>query len=297
MDSPTIRTVGGKENLTFRARNPLTKKYVTKSFCLNKWDREEAEKIGTEWKRDLLLQWETQTKEDNVKWEPTARTKEAMSSPDVSLYPNITDDWSLDSFTNLLNPNTGNTIALIGSSKSGKTTFLKELYKKTFMPMDFITTLFSASLHADIYKDIPKSVVRASDYYPEIIFDAYKINKKTDNHYKFLFMLDDIVDQKENESLKKCFTIYRNSLISTILSVQDIILFKKTNRNQCNYYYFFKLNSDESITDVVKKFLTSYLPGKTIESKVNAYRKLTEDHYFLMLNSLDQTIQRGKLIF
>jgi ABC-type phosphate/phosphonate transport system ATPase subunit len=51
----------------------------------------------------------------------------------------------------------GVSMGLIGASRSGKSTFLKYMYKTHFKK--HVTTLFSQNTHADIYKDFGKNVI------------------------------------------------------------------------------------------------------------------------------------------
>ncbi|WP_440233778.1 hypothetical protein, partial [Escherichia coli] len=66
-------------------------------------------------------------------------------------------------------------------------------------------------------------MAKAPAYVPAAIDEMYKINKDTKNHYPFLAILDDVVTAKFDKTLLKSFTIYRNSGITTIMSVQNPI--------------------------------------------------------------------------
>lgn len=192
----------------------------------------------------------------------------------------------------LPDPETGGcSFALIGSTRSGKTTFLLDILGKYFPK--HITTLMSPSIHAPIYKEI-ESAVACPLYCPRLIKEAYTINSKCGNHYPFCFILDDVVDKKFDKELLKLLTIYRNSGISCILSAQSLKLLNTASRGNINVVLLGKLNSDEAIEQVVRAYLMSYLPGKVTE-KVVAYKALTAGHHWIVVNNYSGEIFRTKL--
>lgn len=186
----------------------------------------------------------------------------------------------------------GVSIGLIGSTRSGKTTLLKYLIDKYFD--EHIPILMSNSIHAPIYKEID-GCIKSPIYSPRIIREGYEINRKCDNHYPFLFILDDVVDKKFDKELLKLLTIYRNTGLSAIISVQSPILLNSASRGNINFVMLGRLNSDESIEKVVRMYLMSYLEGK-IEDKVRAYKKLTENHFFILVNNLTGEVTRFKIM-
>jgi GTPase SAR1 family protein len=194
---------------------------------------------------------------------------------------------------NIPDPETGGmTVALIGSTRSGKTTLLKHILDKEFDK--HIGVLMTPSLHADIYKDI-KSLARAPYYLPRVIDEAYKVNKETKNHYPFLMVLDDVVTAKFDRTLMKSFTIYRNSGITTIMSAQNPIIFNSTTRGNFNAVLLGYLNSDEACEKAVRMFCFASIPGKNIEAKIAEYKRLTADHHWLYIDHLSGDMYRFKL--
>jgi hypothetical protein len=185
----------------------------------------------------------------------------------------------------------GVSFALIGSTRSGKTTLLRYILEKYFEK--FITILMSNSIHAPIYKEID-DCVKSPVYSPRIIKEGYEINRKTNNHYPFLFVLDDVVDKKFDKELLKLLTIYRNSGLSTIICVQSPILLNSASRGNINFVCLGRLNSDESIERVVRMYLMSYLPGR-IDEKIRAYKAMTEGHHFILVNNLSGDVTRFKI--
>ena len=185
----------------------------------------------------------------------------------------------------------GCSFALIGSTRSGKTTLLLDILTRYFPK--HITTLMSPSIHASIYKDIEKAVP-CPMYCPRLIQEAYAINSKTKNHYPFCFILDDVVDKKFDKELLKLLTIYRNSGISCIICSQSLKLLNTASRGNVNIVLLGKLNSDEAIEQVVRAYLMSYLPGR-VEEKVREYKKITDNHHWLVINNHSGDVFRTKL--
>jgi GTPase SAR1 family protein len=184
--------------------------------------------------------------------------------------------------------------AVIGSSKSGKTTFIKYLLKKQFD--DDIKILFTQSLHNDIYTSMKQKMLVAPGYIPDVVKTCYKINKATKNHYKFLMVIDDLIGAKNDKEMTKLLCLYRNSACSAIVSGQDITLLSPTGRANCNYMCLFYQNTDARCEDNVKQFLRSYFPRNlTMDEKIELYKRLTADHAFLFIDNLNNTIVRCRL--
>lgn len=194
---------------------------------------------------------------------------------------------------NIPDPKTGGmTVALVGSTRSGKTTLLKHILETRFQ--SHCGVLMTPSLHASVY-DGMKSLARAPFYVPRIIDEMYSINRKTSNHYPFLAVLDDIVTAKFDRTLLKSFTIYRNSGITTIMSVQNPIIFNSVTRGNFNAVILGYLNSDEAVEKVIRMFCFTLIPGKGIEEKIHTYKELTKDHHWIYIDHLEGTNVRFKL--
>lgn len=184
--------------------------------------------------------------------------------------------------------------ACIGSSKSGKTTFLKYLLAKHFE--DDLKVLLTQSPQADIYTSMKKECAFAPAYIPDIIKTCYEINKNTKNHYGFCIIVDDVVGARNDKQMTRLLCLYRNSRCSAIVSGQDLTLISPTGRANVNNVCLFWQNTDNRIEDNIKHFLRSYFPRSlSLEEKIELYRKLTADHCFLWLNNLDNTLKRCRL--
>lgn len=117
----------------------------------------------------------------------------------------------------------GQTLALFGSSYSGKTTLLVHFLNNIVKSKTFdVILLFTESMNAGPLDNLDPSIIKCLGYHPDIVNLAYKINLKTENRYKFLVVLDDCVNLRNNKTLEKQILLYRNSNITTILSTQYI---------------------------------------------------------------------------
>jgi hypothetical protein len=187
----------------------------------------------------------------------------------------------------------GVTMAMIGSTRSGKTTLLKHSILNVFK--DHLGVLMSPSLHAPIYQEMGKSMIKCPEFVPAVIDECYKINKGTKNHYPFAVVLDDVVTAKFDKTLMKSFTIYRNSGITTLMSVQNPVILNSVTRGNFNYCLLGYLNSDEAVERVIRMFCFTDIPGRNIEAKIHEYKRLTEGHHWLFLDFLTGERYRFKL--
>jgi GTPase SAR1 family protein len=187
----------------------------------------------------------------------------------------------------------GISICMIGSTRSGKTTFLKYLLRNYFK--DHISVLMSPNIHAHAYDDVHKDVIQTDEFRPQIIQDMYTINRKCDNHYEFNVILDDIVTAKFNKDLLKLFTTHRNAGISGLMCIQSPILLNSAMRGNLNLVLLGYMNSDESCEKVIRMFCYASIAGRNIEAKIHEYKRLTADHHWLVVNNLTGEFYRTKL--
>ena len=188
----------------------------------------------------------------------------------------------------------GNSIAMIGSTRSGKSTALAYVLDKYFKK--HISVLMTNSPQADIYKSM-KHCIQSPQYLPKVLKDMYTINRDTNNHYDFLAILDDVVSGvKFDKEILKMLTIYRNSDISAIITAQAITLMNSAGRTNINFVLLFKLNSDEQIEKCIKFYLSSYFPpDMKMLDKIRYYRSATEDHHFFVIDTLNGEVYRTKI--
>lgn len=192
--------------------------------------------------------------------------------------------------------NGGVSISLIGTSRSGKTTLLKYIYRTHFQK--YITTMFSMNRQADIYKDLDDKVIISDRFHSELLREAHEINSLCDNKYPFLFISDDYVDPKikNDQEITRALTIYRNANISTIFSFQGRILMSAVGRNNSNYIVILKQQTPSEYENVIKEFLSMYLPtGMTMREMVEFCMHATADHQFFFIDNIEGKCYLSKL--
>lgn len=276
--------------------DPKTGKQKHKQFSLKKYTKEQAEKMAEEWKKTIRGHNDVSSSESE-----TEAVKAVPSQPLALDIPSNIDayvaQFPIEEFDFERNPDKAMnacSFCIIGSSKSGKTTFLKYLLKEQFK--DDIKLFMTQSPQADIYNSIRKSTVFSPEYVPEMIKECYKINKETNNHYPFCVIIDDVVGAKGDKQMTKLLCLYRNSRCSAVCVGQDFSMLNPTGRANVNNICLFYTNTDNRIEDNIKLFLRSYLPRSlSMEEKLILYRKLTEDHCFLWIDCLNNTIKRCRL--
>lgn len=189
----------------------------------------------------------------------------------------------------------GCSILMLGSGRSGKTTALKYIIDRYFK--QHCGVIFSQSAKAFAYQNMNYPLLPlCSVFIPELMNDAYHINKETKNTYPFLFVLDDCPLVKNDKQLLKLLTIYRNSGISGVVCVQSPTLLNPTCRSNFTYVMLFKQNSTEQIEQTIKGWLRGYFPkGWSYEQKIEWYKLATDDHHFILLDNWNGTIQRCKI--
>jgi len=189
----------------------------------------------------------------------------------------------------------GCSVLMLGSGRSGKTTALKYIIDKYFGK--HCGVIFSQSAKAHAYRHMKYPMLPLSSVFiPDLMNDAYHINKETKNHYPFLFVLDDCPLAKNDKELLKLLTIYRNSGISGVVCVQSPTLLNPTCRSNFTFVMLFKQNSTEQIEQTIKGWLRGYFPkGYTYEEKIDWYKKATDDHHFILIDNWNGTIQRCKI--
>jgi len=183
--------------------------------------------------------------------------------------------------------NGGVSIALIGASRSGKTTMMKYLYNRHFKK--HITMMFTMNPHADIYKDFGSKILTCEEYLPELMHEAHEINSICDNKFPFCFVSDDFVSFKikNDAEVLKALTIYRNANVSSIWSFQGRTLMSAVGRNQINYICVFKQQTPLEWENVIKEFLSMWLPtGMTMREMVDFCRIATQDHQFFFIDNI-----------
>ena len=190
--------------------------------------------------------------------------------------------------------NGGISYALIGSTRSGKSTCMLWLWERYFKK--HITLLTTQSSHASIYGPLKSKCVIIPEFAPDIISETMKINVATKNKYDFCHIFDDCVSGKNNKTLQKLLCIGRNAAQSVVYCGQEITLLNAVGRSNINFILCFKLNSDISVEKMVKNWLRHSFPSHMkIHEMIQHYHELTKDHHCIVVNTLTGEIFQSKI--
>jgi hypothetical protein len=183
--------------------------------------------------------------------------------------------------------NGGVSFACIGSTRSGKSHCVSFLYDEFFKK--HITILETLSNHSEIYKPFKKTGIICEGFHPELIQEGMLVNKRTECHYNFLYIFDDLaMDGKNNSMMTKLLTVGRNFFCSAIISGQKATLLSATGRSNINYLCLFYQNSDTECEFTIKAFLRSFFPrGMKMIDCIRMYKELTQNHNFFLVDTLN----------
>ena len=154
------------------------------------------------------------------------------------------------------------------------------------------------SPHADAYatEGYKKHCIMCPQYEDSLIKTAYKINKGTNNHYQFNFILDDVVSARQSKQLKNLLTVFRNSQIGCVISGQGVTMLPPIARSNVNIVMLGRVNNDYEAENIVKSFLMSFFPSDMkMVDRIKQYREITKDHHFIVLNNLTDEVFITKL--
>lgn len=203
------------------------------------------------------------------------------------------------SYKRLFKPDESYTVGVIGSTKSGKTTFLEELYSKIYSQNDLII-FFVGSLYSGAYTWIRPRDITFTTFNADIIRTLLLLQEQRKalkkKMLKITIILDDTINVARNAMIKKLFAMARNFDISTIMSVQDFTYITKSARN--NFNYVFLLRNTTNSKDIVNIFLRPVLiPPEHLKQKYKQtqwlqdyYMKGTQDHGILVVDFISACV-------
>ena len=280
------------EVIRFTAIDPATHRQKNKSFSTKKHTREEIEKLGKEWVADVRAGKYSPKKPENEHTGIDSDSK-SVSSNDSSEPKYLFDADKID---NLETPDDkfGMSFLLLGQTRSGKSTLMIYLWEHFFK--GHICVLHTGSHQSEIYKPLAKGCCVAPFFGKELLVETSRINGETDNHYKFLHIIDDIVDKKNSKELIKLLTIGRNHRLSTIITGQELSIFNSIGRSNINFVCLFKLGSDFAIEKVIKQYLRSSFPSDMgLNDMIKCYKQITQNHGFFVIDNLNDRVFVSRL--
>lgn len=190
--------------------------------------------------------------------------------------------------------NNGVTFAIIGSSGCGKTTmlrkvFLDRVYDKIMADKEYIITIFTESASSDALQGLDKKILIDSGGIDEDqITLYYQTNSEYKKVYNFVAVVDDCLEMKHRKTFEKMFLMYRNTNITSIVSIQYPNLIPKSIRTSVYYAICMRINNDEGVEIMINSWLSPYLPGRTLRQKLVPYREWTRDHNFFLIDNLQK---------
>lgn len=184
------------------------------------------------------------------------------------------------------------------SSRSGKTTLMDYIINKYLK--NFINILMTDSPNGELYSQgsFKKDTIQCPGFQPQLIKDAVKINKLSNNKYSISFILDDLVDIAKDPQMLKLMTIYRNSNLSTVLASQaPNAIVNKVGRGNIHFLFLGRFITDEAIETTIKQYLNSYFPSDMkMVDKVKKYREITSKiGTFFFINNIIGSIEVIKI--
>lgn len=226
-----------------------------------------------------------------------SETEELIVSPEVEP---IKNEPQRTPFKLLLDSGTGNTIFILGSSKMGKSTLLLKIYDEYYSGSEYVSILWAGNPQIDIYKKHKNLIVSGvwDKRGEKIISSQKKIQIGTKNKYQFCNMFDDVLDMRNSDLLKNLLLSYRNSKISSIISLQYPSLLQKSARANVNNVICFNFISDEAIIVVLKIYFIGYLAKlgiKSLGDQISWYKEMTKDHSFIYLKPAEGHVSFHKL--
>ena len=292
---------------TIYKSRPIKKHGGDEKACsewLEEWKKEEQAKLKEriEAMKKGKEEEELQIKQQNdINNKPIEELKQEETEEDK-----IIDDKSINinytKFQLKLAPKEegGTSTIIFGSSKSGKTFQLMDILNKYYDNNKFIVFLFADSVfNSPAYKNLPKSVIKLDHFDEDLITNVQYIQKQTNNKYRFLFVMDDIILEKNNSMVLRLILTMRNCDISTIMLLQSITLLSKNGRFNINNAIFRKNNSNQAVEETIRYFIGGhgcFYALKKMEDKINLYREITKDYGFIYLDALNDelTFHKGK---
>lgn len=200
----------------------------------------------------------------------------------------------------------GVTYALFGSSGSGKSTIIRKIFiddvysnekekqlsggLRCARKDEYISILFTESKHADPLKglkDTDDVIIDAMGLNEGVYKWMHMMNHRYEKKYRFVVMIDDVISVKNMPVVYNAFLTYRNMNISSIVSLQYLKLCPLSIRSSLYFCFMLPMNSNEGIEQLVRGYMSMYLPGHTIDEKIAQYKQMASEHRFFLLDNLN----------
>lgn len=275
-----------KEVLDIRYKNRLSNRsYIPPTDYKNKYVANET-----------VMNIENKTTSDNKISDNKTSDNKTSDNSEIPTYVSVglekmiksLSDYNIEqlNYIDVFQPKTGaSSCAILGSGQTGKSNAMMHMYDRYYNNNKWISILYSLSDHIKIYQNRKYLLIRpAFNKKDADMIELQKyINSHTDNHYLFMNMFDDIVDAKYSTVVNKLILVYRNSMISTIISTQYLYLISRQNRTNINSFLFFRFHNMEYLQDIINQYLKNYFIKilgikTTMNDMVNFYQLATSDY-------------------
>ncbi len=227
--------------------------------------------------------------------------KSALTPHNAEEHPPVTTEFKYGGLNLILDNNTGNTCAIFGSSKRGKSTAMMNIFKDYYankVPDDLIAILFARNPQISAYSGVKGRLIMCDEFRSDIIADQCNINKVANNKFNFLNLIDDFINLKYSLSLDDLLLTLRNSNISTIICLQYVNTLSKAARSNVNNVLLFGQNTDEAAEVCINVYLKSWFRRQKVpESQwVNMFHTITSDHGFFHVHPASSAVSICKYI-
>lgn len=191
----------------------------------------------------------------------------------------------------------GTTYLLIGGSGSGKSSLLKHVFfNHVFLPKitptkkDYIVIMFTKSELSDAIKGIHEQVIIAPELDEDIVRWARNmVNTYGKEKYAFVFVMDDCIHIRNLKIVEHCFLTFRNSGITTILSLQYAKNIPPGIRG--TVYFACLMHAGKSSAEVaIETFVSDFLPGKNLTQRTRQYVTQTKGYKFYFVDGLNHEV-------
>lgn len=191
----------------------------------------------------------------------------------------------------------GTTYLLIGGSGSGKSSVLKHVFfNHVFLPKitptfkDYIVVLFTKSELSDAIKGIHEQVIIAPELDENIMLWARNmISTYGKEKYAFVFVMDDCIHLRNLRILEHCFLTFRNSGITSIISLQYAKNIPPGIRG--TVYFACLMHAGKTSAEVaIETFVSDFLGGRNLGQKIREYVTATKDYHFYFVDNLNHKV-------
>lgn len=191
----------------------------------------------------------------------------------------------------------GTTYLVIGGSGSGKSSLLKHVFfNHVFLPKitptlkDYIVVMFTKSELSDAIKGIHENVIIAPELDENIMLWARNmISAYGKEKYAFVFVMDDCIHLRNLPILEHCFLTFRNSGITSIISLQYAKNIPPGIRG--TVYFACLMHSGKTSAEVaIETFVSDFLGGRNLGQKIREYVTATKDYHFYFVDNLNHKV-------